>query len=254
MSDIVAIIIARKGSQRLPGKNMKMLCGKPLVEWSIIQATCSKLVTKVIVSTDWDEVAAIGDKHGCYLHWRTDVKDTDPGNVPFFQAMNGHEAVSPKPDGYLTLLPTSPCKMPDDIDRAITLYQSMTPRPPLVAWMYRTKEFTSSHVVTDDDGNWIGGVSCIFDKGANFCNAPWGAAIIRDREFYKLVTRHIIDHEGVARPWNGINYSVEIQPWQRYEADTPEEWEDLELIFGAKIVNKFGADVYERYKKGEWSR
>ena len=60
--NIIAVIIARGGSQRVPRKNTKSFCGKSLVEWSIIQARCTRCLTDadIYLSTDDDEIAEIG--------------------------------------------------------------------------------------------------------------------------------------------------------------------------------------------------
>ncbi|MBU2576881.1 MAG: class I SAM-dependent methyltransferase [Nanoarchaeota archaeon] len=61
---VLVVIPARGGSKGLPGKNIKEICGKPLVAWSIEQAKGSKYVDKVIVSTDDQEIADIAKKYG----------------------------------------------------------------------------------------------------------------------------------------------------------------------------------------------
>ena len=60
----VAIIPARGGSKRIPRKNIKDFCGKPLIAYSIEVALKSKLFDKVIVSTDDKEIATIAKKYG----------------------------------------------------------------------------------------------------------------------------------------------------------------------------------------------
>lgn len=67
MKSYTAIILARKGSVRIPGKNMVLLRGRPLVEWSILAATLCPYVENVIVSTDWDAVANVALDHGCIV-------------------------------------------------------------------------------------------------------------------------------------------------------------------------------------------
>lgn len=61
---IIAIIPARGGSKRLPGKNIKLLAGKPLIAWSIEAALESKIFDHVFVSTDCDEIAQISKSFG----------------------------------------------------------------------------------------------------------------------------------------------------------------------------------------------
>ena len=57
------LILARGGSKGIPKKNVKNFCGKPLVEWSIIQAKNSKKVEKIFLSSDSNEILKIGKKH-----------------------------------------------------------------------------------------------------------------------------------------------------------------------------------------------
>lgn len=54
---IVALIPARGGSKRIPGKNIKLYAGKPLIHWSIILAKQSMFITDVVVSTDCQNIA-----------------------------------------------------------------------------------------------------------------------------------------------------------------------------------------------------
>ena len=55
----IAIIPARGGSKRIPHKNIKMFCGKPMIAWSIEVAKESHLFDLIIVSTDDNEIAEI---------------------------------------------------------------------------------------------------------------------------------------------------------------------------------------------------
>ena len=60
----IAIILARGGSKRLPGKNIRMFCGRPLVAWTIEAALLSNSFDRVLLSTDSEEIAEIGIKFG----------------------------------------------------------------------------------------------------------------------------------------------------------------------------------------------
>ena len=64
---VLAIIPARGGSKGLPGKNIKTLCGKPLIAWSIQAGLTSRYVDEVMVTTDSDEIARIAHKHGASI-------------------------------------------------------------------------------------------------------------------------------------------------------------------------------------------
>jgi pseudaminic acid cytidylyltransferase len=60
----IAIIPARGGSKRIPRKNIKEFCGKPMIAWSIDAAKASELFEHIIVSTDDEEIAAIAVQWG----------------------------------------------------------------------------------------------------------------------------------------------------------------------------------------------
>src|SRR5208337_4953043 len=61
---IMALVPARGGSKGLPGKNIRPLMGKPLIAWSIEQALLSRYLDRVIVSTDYEDIAEIAQKYG----------------------------------------------------------------------------------------------------------------------------------------------------------------------------------------------
>ncbi len=60
----VAIIPARGGSKRIPGKNIKLFAGKPIIAWSIEAAVATGLFARVIVSTDSEAIAAVAREYG----------------------------------------------------------------------------------------------------------------------------------------------------------------------------------------------
>jgi N-acylneuraminate cytidylyltransferase len=76
----VAIIPARGGSQRIPRKNIKLFCGKPIISWSIATAINSNLFDRIIVSTDDAEIASVSRGYGA--------------EVPFIRPidLSGHQA------------------------------------------------------------------------------------------------------------------------------------------------------------------
>ena len=67
MSKILAFIPARGGSKGIPNKNIKLFNGKPLIEWTINSALKSKLISKVIVSSDSKKILSISKKLGAEI-------------------------------------------------------------------------------------------------------------------------------------------------------------------------------------------
>ena len=64
---VLAVIPARGGSKGLPGKNIREICGKPLIAWSIEKAKKSRYLDMILVTTDSQEIAAISRKFGAYV-------------------------------------------------------------------------------------------------------------------------------------------------------------------------------------------
>ncbi len=64
MTEVLAIIPARGGSKGLPGKNVRPLAGHPLIAYSVAAGLQSKLVDRVICSTDSEEIAEVARQYG----------------------------------------------------------------------------------------------------------------------------------------------------------------------------------------------
>jgi N-acylneuraminate cytidylyltransferase len=80
----VAIIPARGGSKRIPRKNIREFCGKPMIVWSIEAALHSGVFDRVIVSTDDEETAQIAMKHGADVPFRRphELANDHAGTLP----------------------------------------------------------------------------------------------------------------------------------------------------------------------------
>ena len=75
---MVAIITARGGSKRIPHKNIKEFCGKPIIEYSIQAALISNLFDEVMVSTDDAEIAEIAKEYGAVVPFmRSELTSND---------------------------------------------------------------------------------------------------------------------------------------------------------------------------------
>lgn len=80
----IAVIPARGGSKRIPRKNIKPFCGKPMIAWSIAAAIDSGCFDRVLVSTDDDEIAEIATAYGAEAPFRrpADLSDDYTATVP----------------------------------------------------------------------------------------------------------------------------------------------------------------------------
>ena len=123
---ILGHIGARKGSKGVPGKNFRPLCGKPLIDWSLDQLFANPRVGAVVVSTDDEEIYAHAVKRGALeigLRPADLATDTAPKWGVWQHALAASEAVIGPVSAFLDLDCTSPLRLPEDIDGALSLYQ-----------------------------------------------------------------------------------------------------------------------------------
>jgi len=119
---VIAIIPARAGSKGLPGKNIRPLCGKPLIAWSIESARGSRYVDEVLVSTDGDDIARVAEQFGAAVPFRRPnelATDSATTLSAVQHALEHYRRLGRAFDVVVLLEPTSPLREESDIDRML---------------------------------------------------------------------------------------------------------------------------------------
>ena len=123
--EILAIIPARGGSKSIPRKNIRSFSGSPLIAWSITAARQSETVTRVIVSTDDEEIAAIARAWGAetpFLRPAEFAQDKTTDLPVFEHALKWlAENEDYHPDVVIQLRPTSPIRPKNCVDEAVRI-------------------------------------------------------------------------------------------------------------------------------------
>lgn len=122
-----AIIPARGGSKRLPGKNIALLNKKPLIAYTIEAAISSKKLSRSIVSTDNEEIASVAKQFGAEVPFlRPTELAQDKSSVldALNHALAHLERQGDRIDAVVLLQPTSPFRTGEHIDEAIALFES----------------------------------------------------------------------------------------------------------------------------------
>jgi CMP-N,N'-diacetyllegionaminic acid synthase len=122
---ILALITARGGSKRLPGKNIRILGGKPLIVWSIEVAKNVDEICDVLVSTDDSEIADVCRVAGALVPWlRPEVLATDTAASidVALHALEWYEAENGRIDAILLLQPTSPFRTEKSVRTGINIF------------------------------------------------------------------------------------------------------------------------------------
>ena len=119
---VFAMIFARGGSKGLPGKNIKKLCGLPLIAYSIKSALENEYIDEVYVSTDDNEIAIISEKYGAKIAFMRPshlASDESPEWLSWQHAMKYFNDKECLPDIMISLPATSPLRSNKDISSCL---------------------------------------------------------------------------------------------------------------------------------------
>lgn len=210
---ILGLILARGGSKRLPGKNIRPLAGKPLLAWSIEAARACAEIADVVVSTDDEAIAAVARAHGArvpFLRPPALAADTSTSADAALHALAFlREQEGAQFDAVLLLEPTSPLRastdLPgvarllaqhwDDTDAVVTVGRVHLEQPGVMKRMDAQGRLTP----------WVAGNGA----GEELAWFPYGVA-------YAVKTEALERHRTFYPP-RVLGYTIER--WQNYEVD-----------------------------------
>ena len=123
----LCLIPARGGSKGVPGKNLRLLGGKPLIAWTIEQALSTVTEMRVVVSTDSTDIAEVAREVGAdvpFLRPANLADDTSTTESAVLHAIGALARDGFHPDAVILLQATSPIRHRDTISRAIQHFES----------------------------------------------------------------------------------------------------------------------------------
>ena len=226
----VAVILARGGSKRIPRKNIKQFCGKPMISWPIELAKESGLFEHIIVSTDDEEIAKISKKYGA--------------EVPFIRP----DKLS---DDYVGII--------DVIDHAVTWMYEQKWQPETVCCMYATSVFLTVNDLNKGYkmltmGEWSYTFSATdfeYPIFRSFKDHPNGGVEMFFPEYFEKRSQDlpVALHDaaqfywGVPNSWTNKlklfeshSYPIKIPRWRVQDIDTEDDWKQAEILF--KIIKQ----------------
>jgi CMP-N,N'-diacetyllegionaminic acid synthase len=210
---ILALILARGGSKRLPGKNIRPLAGKPLVAWSIEAARACAAIGDVVVSTDDGAIAEVARAHGArvpFLRPASLAGDTSTSAdaalhaLDFLRDREGREF-----DAVILLEPTSPLRASGDLPGVAELLTQRWDDTDAVVTVGRVHlEQPAVMKRMDDAGRLAPWVEAATGE-APVAWFPYGVA-------YAVKTDALRQHRTFYPP-RVLGYTIER--WQNYEVD-----------------------------------
>lgn len=230
---VVGIIPARGGSERVPNKNLRNFCGKPLIAWAILSAKKSKSLNRVIVSTDSPAIAKVAKKYGAEVPFLRPVElanstiGIEPTLKHAYEWLLKNEGY--KVDALALLMPTSPLRQQFHIDEAIEIFKN--------------KKVDSVVAVNETPANHTPYWTLARNKKGEvtlFSGKSLKNILTRRQDFpKKCYARNDLVY--ILKPKNLFDkkpnlYGQKVGLYEtstRYETDinTPEEWEDAEIKF-----------------------
>ena len=124
---VLGIIPARGGSKGVPRKNIRILSGKPLLAYTAEAALAAQKLTRVILTTEDEEIAEVGRNYGLEVPFLRPIElaqDTTPTLPVIEHALEQLEANGEKFDAVCLLQPTNPLRRAEDIDNCINLLET----------------------------------------------------------------------------------------------------------------------------------
>ena len=141
MDNAIAIITARGGSRRIPKKNIKMFCGKPIIAYSIEAAFRSGIFSEVMVSTDSEEIAEIAREYGASVPFMRSAQTADDYATTadvLLEVLDQYNNIGKKFTYMCCIYPTAPFVTGDKLKEALNLLKEngSIEAMPMVAFSY----------------------------------------------------------------------------------------------------------------------
>ncbi len=225
---ILAVIPARSGSKGIPEKNIKLLGKFPLIAYSIKTALKSKLLDKIIVSTDSEKIAKIALQYGAevpFLRPKELAMDTTPTLPVLEHALHFFLQKNETYDAICLLQPTSPFRTVDFLNQAINKFIELKPDS-LVSVREVPHEFNPHWIFEPDKNNFLKistGDEKIIPRRQDLPKAYY-----RDGSIYIINTNTILKKNNLLG--NRIAYIETPENIPYVNLDTPEDWKIAEKI------------------------
>lgn len=221
----IAVIPARGGSKRIPRKNIKAFCGKPMIAWSIETAKASGLFDHIIVSTDDPEIAKISRQWGAEVPFArpADLSNDHAGTTEVV----AHAARWAIDKGWpvtavCCIYATAPLIQVDDLKRGLEALESGDWAFTFAATDFASSIFRSFHI------NAEGGIKMFFPEHFSTRSQDLPVALHDAGQFYWGRTMAWVEGK---RIFDQHSTPILIPRWRVQDIDDQEDWLRAEVAF-----------------------
>jgi len=221
----IAILPARGGSKRIPRKNIRSFCGKPMIAWPIAAARASGLFERIVVSTDDEEIAETARGLGAEVPFirPAELADDHAGTIPVMaHAAQWALAQGGSVEAMCCIYPTAPMISPDDLAEGLRKLKQGPHDFVFTATDYASPVFRAFVEAPD------GSVEMLFPEHFSSRSQDLPRALHDGAQFYW------------GRPEAWLNATtlfgrgsaaLVIPRWRVQDIDTPEDWVRAEALF-----------------------
>jgi len=221
----VAVIPARGGSKRIPKKNIKNFCGKPIIGWTIDIVRKSKIFNKIIVSTDDKKIGLIAKKYRAEVPFLRPSKlahDNVATSDVVAHAINWLKKKGYKPKEVCCIYPTAPLLQIKDLKRSLKYLRSGKWQHVFSATTFESSIFRSFRE------NKKKKLKTIFSNKIESRTQDLDQAYHDAGQFYWGSVKYWLNKKKVF----GKNSKVVLLPrWRVQDIDVMDDWEKAEIIF-----------------------
>lgn len=224
----IAVIPARGGSKRIPRKNIRPFCGKPMIAYSIEAARASGCFDHIIVSTEDSEIAAVAQEFGASIPFKrpSDLADDHTATVPVIAHATAQcDALFGPVDQLCCLYATAPFVQPDDLRQALATLDSTD-----ADYVFAAAAFPApiQRAMRKTTGGFAQMITPEFDQTRSQDLEP---AFHDAGQFYWGKAQAWRDNRAVL---GGARTAMFAMPSARVQdIDTPEDWDRAEAMFRA---------------------
>jgi len=236
---ILAVIPARGGSKGLPGKNIRPLCGMPLIAHSIRAAALTPEVTRCVVTTDSAQIAEVVRAHGGeapFLRPAELARDDTPMAPVVRHALEWVERDEGTAyDAVLLLDPTSPARVPQQLSGAAATLA----RNPGLDGVISVSEptFNPVWVGVRSGPSQAGALTRYFDSGAGITRRQDADRFLRINGNFYLWRGAFVRRLQTSWFDEGVHAGAEIPEAQAFSIDDDYEFRLIEALVGAGIIS-----------------
>ena len=229
---VLAVVIARGGSKRLPRKNLQPLAGVPLVAHPFLFARKCSEISRVILSTDDREIAQVAKDHGADVPFLRppELASDEAAAWPVLQhALASVDPVGDEFDHVLLLDPTAPFRRPEDVAHALRRLGEV-PEADGIVGVSKPDFNPIWHSVVDRDGWMVD----LFDEAKDHVRSQDVPTVYRINASLYIWRTTFVRR---ARDWRGGHLLLhEIPDIRGLNIDTEEQFRHAEVLLAAGLV------------------